>query len=138
VTKQRPRHTRALILVVEDEPRIAQMLREVLEAAGYGVELAPNGLLALDKIEAQAYDLIISDLRMPKLDGVGLYREITRRRPELLSRLLFVSGTTDAPEYQRFLAESAVPILAKPFVLADLYRLTEQVLSTAKRRRAGG
>ena len=137
MTKQRPRRTRALILVVEDEPRIAQMLREVLEAGGYGVELAANGKLALDKIEMQAYDLIISDLRMPALDGVGLYREITRRQPELLSRILFVSGRAKAPEYQRFLAESAVPILAKPFVLAELYQLTQQVLATAKRRRAG-
>lgn len=138
MTKQRPRRTRALILVVEDEPRIAQMLRDVLEAGGYGVDLAANGRLALDKIEARAYDLIISDLRMPALDGVGLYREITRRQPELLSRLLFVSGTMDAPEYQRFLVESAVPVLAKPFALADLYRLTQHVLATATRRREGG
>ena len=114
------------------------MLREVLEAVGYGVELPANGRLALDTIETQAYDLIISDLRMPVLDGVSLYREITRRQPELLSRLLFVGGTADVPEYQRFLAESAVPILAKPFVLADLYQLTRQVLATAKRRRARG
>jgi CheY-like chemotaxis protein len=135
---QRPSSPQARVLVVEDEPLIAQMLRDVLEAYGYEVEVAANGLLALDKIEARAYDLILSDLRMPELDGVGLYREIKRRKPELLSRLLFVSGTTDEPEYQRFLAESAVPVLAKPFVLADLERLTGHMLAMHRREPEGG
>jgi CheY-like chemotaxis protein len=135
MTDQSPSRPRARVLVVEDEPLIAQILTDVLKAGGYEVESAANGLLALDKIEARAYDLIISDLRMPELDGVGLYREIKRRRPELLSRFLVVSGTADEPEYRRFLVENAVPFLAKPFVLADLYQLTRQVL--AKHRREG-
>jgi CheY-like chemotaxis protein len=135
---QRPSSPQARVLVVEDEPLIAQMLRDVLEAYGYEVEVAANGRLALDKIEVQTYDLIMSDLRMPELDGVGLYREIKRRKPELLSRLLFVSGTTDEPEYQRFLAESAVPVLAKPFVLADLERLTGHMLAMHRREPEGG
>ena len=129
MTSHEPASPRTRILVVEDQPAVAQMLAEVLEADGHEVETAANGLLALDKIEARPYDLIISDLRMPELDGVGLYREIKRRQPALLSRFLFVSGTADQPEYRRFLAESAVPILAKPFAVADLQRLTRQVLS---------
>jgi CheY-like chemotaxis protein len=137
MTDQSPSRSPARVLVVEDELGIAQMLTDVLEAYGYEVESAANGLLALAKIEARAYDLIISDLRMPELDGVGLYRQIKQRQPELLSRLLFVSGTADEPEYRRFLVESAVPILAKPFVLADLYELTRQVLATHRREREG-
>jgi CheY-like chemotaxis protein len=137
MTDERSESPRALVLVVEDQPRVAQMLMDVLEAYGYQAEAAANGLIALGKIEARAYDIIISDLRMPELDGMGLYREIKRRQPELLSRFLFVSGTTDEPEYQRFLAENPVPILAKPFVLADLYELTRQVLATHKCDREG-
>ena len=121
------------ILVVEDELRISQLVAEVLEAEGYEVDTAANGLLALEKIEERDYDLILSDLRMPELDGLGLYRELQRRQPALLSRLLFVSGTTDQPEYQRFLAETAVPVLSKPFALVDLQQLTRRVL-TAHRR----
>jgi CheY-like chemotaxis protein len=120
---------RTRILIVEDQPIVAQVMAEMLEADGHEVETAANGRLALDKIAARPYDLIISDLRMPELDGIGLYREIKRRQPALLSRFLFVSGTAHEPEYQRFLAESAVPILTKPFKLADLLRLTRQVLA---------
>jgi len=116
------------VLVVEDEIRVAQMMAEVLEAEGYEVDTAGNGLLALEKIEAHDYDLILSDLRMPELDGLGLYRELERRQPTLLSRVLFVSGTTDVPEYHRFLAETAAPVLAQPFALVDLQQVTRQML----------
>jgi len=120
-------------LVVEDELRVAQLVAEVLEAEGYEIDTAANGLLALEKIEAHAYDLIVSDLRMPELDGRGLYRELERRQPALLSRLLFVSGTTDQPEYRRFLAETAVPVLSKPFALVDLQQVTRRVLAAHRR-----
>ena len=116
-------------LVVEDELRVAQLVAEVLEAEGYEVDTAANRLLALEKIEAHAYDLIVSDLRMPELDGRGLYRELERRQPTLLSRLLFVSGATDQPEYRNFLAETAVPVLAKPFALVDLQQVIRRVLA---------
>ena len=129
MTSHEPPAPRTRVLVVEDQPTLAQIIAEVLEADGHEVETAANGLLALDKIEARPYDLIISDLRMPELDGVGLYREIKRRQPALLSRVLFVSATADQPEYRGFLAESAVPILRKPFALAALQRLTRQVLA---------
>lgn len=129
MTSQKAVTTRARVLIVEDQPMVAQIMVEVLEADGHEVEMSANGRLALDMIEAQPYDLIISDLRMPELDGVGLYREIRRRQPALLSRLLFVSGTADLIEYGRLVAETAVPVLAKPFALADLQRLTQQVLS---------
>src|SRR5260370_25534653 len=97
---------RTRVLVVEAQPTLAQIIAEVLEADGHEVETAANGLLALDKIEARPYDLLISDLRMPELDGVGLYREIKRRQPALLSRLLLVRATTAQPEHRRCLAAS--------------------------------
>ena len=121
------------VLVVEDEIRIAQLLAEVLEAEGYEVDTVANGLLALEKIEMHDYDLILSDLRMPELDGLGLYRQIERRQPTLLARLLFITGTTEQPEYCRFLAETAVPVLLKPFTLVDLQRFTRQVLAARRR-----
>ena len=121
------------VLIVEDELRIAQLVAEVLEAEGYEVDTAANGFLALEKIEEHDYDLILSDLRMPELDGLGLYRELERRQPTLLSRLLFVSGTTDQPEYRRFLAETAVPVLSKPFTLVDLQQAARRMLAAHRR-----
>ena len=129
MTSHEPPSPRARVLVVEDRAAVAHMLVEVLEVDGYEVDTAANGRLALDKIEARPYDLIISDLHMPELDGVGLYREIKRRQPALLTRFIIVSGSLDKPEYQRFLAESAAPILTKPFAIPDLRRLTREVLA---------
>jgi len=121
------------ILVVDDEPAIAQLVADVLETEGYEVETAANGLVALEKLEARDYDLILSDLRMPHLDGIGLYREIERRWPTRLARMLFFSGSTTMPEYESFLAETAVPILLKPFALVDLQQVTRQMLAEPRR-----
>jgi len=62
------------ILVVDDEPLMAQSLADALAAEGYEIDVAVNGQRALEKIKDHTYDLILSDLRMPGLDGVGLYR----------------------------------------------------------------
>ena len=121
----RPRH----ILVVEDESGLRELIANILLLDHHEVDTVRDGAEALYRIERRTYDLIISDFRMPELDGVGLYREIKQRQPELVSRFLFVSGTGHEPEYQRFLAENAVPILTKPFSLANLQRLTREVLS---------
>ncbi len=120
------------ILVVDDEPRIARPLADALAAEGYEIDVAVNGQRALEKIKDRAYDLIFSDLRMPELDGVGLYQELERQRPDLLQRLIFVTGAIEHPDYQRFLAQTSVPVLAKPFGLSALYALTRQVLSASR------
>ena len=119
---------RALILVVDDEPLVAGLMADVLVTEGHEVDIAKNGREALEKIAARSYDLIVSDLRMPELDGVGLYRELERRRPTLLGRLLFVSGTTEPPEYASFLEATHAPVLSKPFRLEDLRRFVQRAL----------
>src|SRR6185312_12197840 len=102
------------ILVVDDEPFIVQLVADMLIEEGYDVDTAENGLVALEQIRQRSYDLILSDLRMPALDGVGLYREVEQGWPDLSRRMVFISGTLDQPEYQRFIAVSGVPILPKP------------------------
>jgi len=120
------------VLVVEDDSPIAGMLATVLTDEGYEVDLACNGRLALEKIAVQDYDLIFSDLRMPELDGVGLYRELERQLPDLLRRLIVITGTSAHPEYESFLAETHLPFLEKPFSLAALVALARQVLSASQ------
>jgi CheY-like chemotaxis protein len=120
------RHAR--ILVVDDEPLVAGLMAETLGREGYEVDTAKNGREALEKIAARSYDVILSDLRMPDLDGVGLYREIESQQPALLRRLAFVSGTTKPPEYASFLERTGVSVLNKPFVVADLHRLVQRIL----------
>jgi two-component system NtrC family sensor kinase len=119
------------VLVVEDDVPIGRMLASILADEGYVVDLASDGLTALGKIEAREYDLILTDLRMPELDGVGLYRELERRRPEVLRRVIVITGTSGHPEYQSFLEETKVPYLEKPFSLQALQTITRRVLAAA-------
>jgi CheY-like chemotaxis protein len=118
----------ARILVVDDDAMVLALLAAVLTLAGYDVDTAVNGHDALDRIAARSYDVIVSDLYMPNLDGVGLYRALEGRRPELLRRIAFVSGTTELPTFQRFVAETGVPLLHKPFNIEDLLRFIQQLL----------
>jgi DNA-binding response OmpR family regulator len=119
---------RPIVLVVDDEPLIAQLVAETLAAEGYEVETASNGREALGKITLRSVDLVLCDLRMPELDGVGLYRGLEKRHPDLLRRIAFVTGTTESSDYARFLEETAVPVLHKPFNLEDLQRFVRQLL----------
>src|SRR6185436_13977088 len=73
----------ARILIVEDEVTLAQLLVETLDADGHRVDIASNGLEALERIGATRYDLIISDLKMPHMDGRQLFEEVGRLQPEL-------------------------------------------------------
>lgn len=119
------------ILVVEDDVPIALMLVSILADEGYEVDMASNGRLALEKIEAKDYDLVLSDLRMPELDGVELYREIERNHPKLLRRVIIITGTSWHPDYQAFLEETRVPVLEKPFSLPALEAIAAEVLAAA-------
>jgi CheY-like chemotaxis protein len=118
------------ILVVEDEPLIASLLSDMLTADGHQVETVGTGLAALERIAEQSYDLIVSDLRMPELDGPGLYRELENKHEELVDRIVFVTGSALDPANEKFLAEAQVPWLAKPFTIAALHRLTQRVLGS--------
>ena len=116
------------ILVVDDEPEIAALLAEMLTNDGHRVEAVEDGLMALARLATGRYDLIISDLRMPKLDGPGLHAEVARRHPQLLRRMVFVTGDTLGPESAEFLRRTEVATFGKPFALADVRRVIRQVL----------
>ena len=119
------------VLVVDDEKEIAAVLADLLALDGHRVAIASNGLAALDQIEHQEYDLILSDLRMPTLDGAGLYREIERRHPRLLSRLVFVTGNALSGESAEFFERTGARYLRKPFVMAEIRRVIQELLPPA-------
>jgi CheY-like chemotaxis protein len=91
------------ILVVDDEPDLAAILAEVLERDGHKVGVATNGAMALEMLEKDSYDLLVSDVRMPVLDGEGLYLEVERRFPALCGRTIFLTGDVQGHEKQAFL-----------------------------------
>ena len=121
------------ILVVEDEVEIAQMVSEVLHRDHHQVAVAKSGRQALDHLAEHAVDLILSDLRMPDLDGPGLHRELSASAPELARRMIFVTGDVLTPQTATFLAETSLPVIEKPIDPYDL-RLKVQTYLAALRR----
>jgi CheY-like chemotaxis protein len=115
-----PGHDAARILVVDDEPEIAQLFGEVLGRDHHEVLVARSGREALELVEAHKIDLIVSDLRMPDHDGPGLYGELAARRPELASRTIFVTGDVLGPESAAFLERTGLPVLEKPLDPCEL------------------
>ena len=121
---------RARILLVDDDPMITELVVDMLGIEGYDVDTATNGLEALQKLESQPYDLIITDLHMPKLDGSGFYRELSARKVHSLKRIIFLTGTAGESEEHRLVQETGVPVLMKPFNVDELIQLVRRLLSS--------
>jgi two-component system cell cycle sensor histidine kinase/response regulator CckA len=119
----------AAILVVEDETALAGAVTDMLRDAGYIVDHAVDGEEALAKVDARAFDLVICDLRMPKVDGPRFYRTLARTTPALASRVIFMTGDVAGTDAEQFLRESGCGWLAKPFRQADLLRAVREGLT---------
>lgn len=120
---------RAFILVVDDDTAIATMLAQLLALEGYHVETAPDGRAALELIGRQGVDVIVCDVWMPRLDGVGLYRELARTSPELARRMVFITGGPVTPDLRQLLERADAPLLQKPFDLERLRALVQGMLA---------
>ncbi|MFO1329483.1 MAG: PAS domain S-box protein [Rubrivivax sp.] len=116
------------VLVVDDEPEIVDLVRAMLESAGYEVASAESGLVALEMLAEVGFDAIVSDLRMPGMDGAALWREVKARHPALAARMLFVTGDTLSPGARRFLADAGCGSLDKPFARGDLLARVRQLV----------
>ena len=102
-------------LVVDDEAEIAEALADFLALEGFVSEIAIGGGEALTRLGTTHYDLIVSDIRMPGVDGPHLHRWIAAHRPDLLDRLAFATGDTLGAAVAEFLATVQRPVLEKPF-----------------------
>jgi len=125
------------ILVVEDEREIAEMLSEILGRRGIETDVVLNGREALDRIAVRGYDLVLSDIRMPVLDGPGLYRILFQGDSDMVSRLAFITGDSLSTEVQSFLRETKVPCLEKPFLPEDVLRLVAQLTEPDRQNNLG-
>jgi DNA-binding response OmpR family regulator len=106
------------ILVIEDEPRILAFLARGLEAEGFAVDGAGNGRNGLERALAEGYDLVILDLLLPGLDGLGVLRELQRQRPDL--PVVIVSARSDLQTKLRGFGLGACDYMSKPFSLDEL------------------
>ena len=119
---------RRRVLVVEDEPTVASLVADVLREEGHDVETILDSVAALERLTRQEFDLVICDLKMPKLDGRSLYEEAVRRGRMGRNGVLFITGDTLRPRTLDFVHRDRLPYLAKPFLVEELTRMVRQVL----------
>lgn len=119
------------ILVVDDEVDIRDTLADILTQAGHRVRAAGSARDALARMRSESFDVVITDIRMPDMDGRALYREIETRWPERAQRVIFITGDTLAVGLREFAAESGCPIIEKPFVPSEVRRIVAGLTSAA-------
>jgi two-component system NtrC family sensor kinase len=118
---------RLRVLVVDDEPHILHYMRATLEAWGHIPVVASDGDEALARATQEQFDLIISDLRMPRLGGREFYEQLLIQNPAMAARLVFSTGDTVRGDTLTFLETLDRPYLHKPFSLAELRTLLAEV-----------
>ena len=104
----------ANILVVDDEEILRGMVREIL-APDHTVLLAGNGREAIDILEREPVDMVITDLRMPGLDGFALFKWVKENMPGLEKRMLFTTGDIYEPKTREFIRQVEFRCISKPF-----------------------
>ena len=120
--------TTGRILVVDDDQNARDFIVSSLRADGHEVDASGNGFEALRLLGRQCYDLIVSDLMMPEVDGPSLYSAVTSRWPSNPPHFLFVSGLANTSAFEGFLKVIHAPLLPKPFKVAALRRAIKRIL----------
>ena len=115
------------VLVVEDEPGIAAICMRVLSREGFQVDIAVNGEVALEMWRRKNYDLCLSDIRTPRMNGIELYRQLEIERPEAVKTFIFTTGDTMSVNVKIFLEETGRPFLPKPFAPENLRAIIKMV-----------
>lgn len=115
------------ILIVDDEPLIRKSLYELLRHEGYFVDSASNGKEALDKINNSVYDVVISDIRMPQMDGMELLKQIKQQNPNTEIVLITAYGSIeDAVEAMK---QGAFDYVTKPIVDNEIKMMIKKIVS---------
>jgi two-component system NtrC family sensor kinase len=123
----KPSANQHTILIVDDEAEIRDALAEILTGAQHRVVTASSGREALERMAAEHYDVILTDIRMPDLDGRALYHEIEQRWPGQGGRVAFVTGDTLASALREFVSDSGRPVIEKPFLPSEVRRVVAEL-----------
>ena len=123
---------RRSVLVVDDEAEIRESLAEILCGARHRVVTASSGREALERMAVEYYDVILTDVRMPDLDGRALYAQIEQRWPRQAARVVFVTGDTLASELRDFVRNSGRLVIEKPFLPSEVRRIVAELTAAAE------
>lgn len=116
------------ILIIDDEPNLLEIINRVLKRRGYQVNAVSNGEDGLTLALEINPDLILCDLLMPEVSGKDVYNQLKERAPELLNKIIFITGDSVSKESSQFLMETEIPYLNKPFELDFLIEFVEKAV----------
>ena len=127
----------SIILVVDDEIELRASVERILRRAGYEVDAAPSGTEALAAIGRRPYDLVVTDFKLPDLDGLEVMRRARRMRPDL--EVVLMTAFANIPLAVDAIKQGAYDFISKPFKRAELERVVaraieRQALSSENRR----
>ncbi len=108
------------ILVVEDELVLGKLCVRMLTSEGYIADLAANGLIAKDMVKNNTYDICVSDIRTPEMNGMELYQFLQEKYPVLAKNTLFMTGDVMNKAIHAFIEKHKVPYISKPFTKNEL------------------
>jgi len=123
--KDRKKIDKKRALVIDDDKEIASIEREVLETAGFEVNVVDNGLEGLKEIKQNGYDVIISDFEMPRMKGDELYLEVKKLSKDLEKKIIFVSGNIND-----FIRSTENRFLTKPFSIDEFIEVVNEVMGS--------
>lgn len=122
----------APVLLIEDEPAVMALVRAVLEGHGYTVVPTESGAEALRLLAEGNFHGVVSDMRTPGgVDGAQVYAWIAAHRPELASRLVFITGDMANEETAATLRRTGAPCVEKPFRVQEFISVVEQTMGKA-------
>ncbi len=123
------------VLLVDDEATVRKVLAEAMRKMGHSVDTARDGNVALKMLKRERYDCVVSDVRMPRMDGPTLLEAIRQMNPELARRFIFISGDSVNPKTQTYLSKLGTPYLVKPFDPSELGKHIQAILGSEGRQR---
>lgn len=115
------------ILVADDEPSVRQFVERALNYAGYAVTAVPDGNAALDALSKRKYDLLLTDIVMPDLDGIALALKVSKDYPS--TRILMMSGYANQRQRAHNLDFLAHEVISKPFTLEEVTKRISAALA---------
>jgi two-component system, response regulator, stage 0 sporulation protein F len=120
------------ILVVDDEEGARELFNTILTDEGYHVTLAVSGEDALTQLKADAFDLVVTDIKMPGMDGLQLLQEI--RKSGARSDVIMVTAYGEVESYLKAMSLGAAEYINKPIRIKELKRIVHKVLTERKAR----
>jgi two-component system cell cycle response regulator len=119
------------ILIVDDDDQIAKMLDLFLISKGYRCETASSGRAALEKTESNTFDIVITDIKMPEMDGIALTKELIRKHPEIA--VMVMTAFTSEYSEEDAIRTGASDFIKKPFTLAEFSARLQRMIRDRER-----